>query len=196
MKLKPNVIIYFLSLFIFSIANAQDWKIVDVSKIDTITIEILNQTLSFANGKVKEAGMFRHIRLHYGQITENYSPIGRHVYYWKNGKVKRVENYNRLGFMLSDTLFRRNGKMEMNRIFKSEYSILMSDGKQLNFVDRFYIITYYFKNGNVDCQGLAERTNSTLLIRRDTWKYYKKDGAFKYELKYKESGLELNSNSK
>jgi hypothetical protein len=187
---------FFFTLLLLSFLklNAQNFEVIHFADIDTSTIEILHGRYTFANGNIQHTGAFRHIKLSYKNVIENYSPIGRHVYYGRNGKVKEIQNYTETGFLISDTVFRKNGTIKLHKLFQPQYSILESNGKILYVVDRFFTITFYFKNGNIDCEGLAESKRTVLLIRRDTWKFYKKDGTFKYEIKYKES--ELNEKNK
>ena len=89
---------------------------------------------------------------------------------------------------MSDTSYRRSGRIKYTKVYNVEQSRLQSNGKELYFNDRFFYITFYFRNGNKDCEGLGESERNIWLNRRDTWKFYKKDGTFKYELKYKSSG--------
>jgi antitoxin component YwqK of YwqJK toxin-antitoxin module len=169
--------------------HAQEWKTVRFADLDTSTIQLLNQTETYSNGQTKSIGWYRHIRLNSGAIKEYYLPVGRDINYRKNGKIKDVQHYTQSGFMMTDTTFRRNGKLKRVQVYKVDKSSVQSNGKDLYLNDRFFQITFYFRNGNIESEGLAESERNAWLHRKDTWKVYRRDGSFKCELKYKSSGL-------
>ncbi len=184
----------YISIIIFMICvlnvNAQKFKKISLEKADTSTIDIQKPEFNYLNGKVKESGAFRHMKLSYGKITEDYIPIGRHAAYYENGKIKNVQNYTSDGFIINDTSYRENGVTRYYKIYKPEFSFVASNGRRLNFVDRFSNVTFFYKNGNMECEGLAEQKGTVFLSRRDTWNVYHKNGTFKHQLKYKASGIE------
>lgn len=79
------------------------------------TYETKQQTLKYKNGIISSEGT-------YGIYTVEKKiiafPIGRHLHYRRNGKLREVEHFTSNGLHQCDTVFRRNGKVKTIIVFE------------------------------------------------------------------------------
>ncbi|MES2678632.1 MAG: hypothetical protein V4635_02050 [Bacteroidota bacterium] len=78
----------------------------------TISSKLL-QTF-FLNGKLKSRGTMVVVKTATGTWL---APFGRHLRYWKNGRIKEISHYTEDCSPISDSLFYKNGRFRKIRVY-------------------------------------------------------------------------------
>jgi hypothetical protein len=86
----------------------------NINNFSSWTTETKQQKLFFFNGNKKSIGYFVVYTNNKGTWVV---PIKRHVYYFINGLAKQIINYTDQGYLSSDTLYKRNGKIKKIKHF-------------------------------------------------------------------------------
>ena len=105
---KKKAALTLICLFSFSSLPCQKNEF-NINNFSRWTTETKQQKLFFFNGNVKSIGHFVVYTTDKGTWA---MPIKRHVYYFINGQAKQIINYNDQGYLSSDTLYKRNGKIK------------------------------------------------------------------------------------